>query len=181
MNNLFPITQFLHFRSAKCKMTKCDFFFFLETNFLNQSITVLSYTLKYWHWPQRLSVGTGWAFLHRAKQDPAQLLINSSCRLLSSQFLPSRQPRRVQSKPATLLPHFAFACQVCSVSEKKKEKKARTKPDSVCDSTTELWIKRKNLFTCVNSDLGGSASVVASPSPTPPFMYSSRTVPRWPP
>lgn len=66
-------------------------------------------------------LGGDWlGFLDRAKQDPAQLLINSSCRLLSSQFLPGRQPRRVQSKPATLLPHFAFACQVCSVSGRKK-------------------------------------------------------------
>ena len=64
----------------------------------------------------RLLNGDWLGFLDGAKQYPAQLLVNSSCRLLSSQFLPGRQPRRVQSNPATLLPHFAFACQVCSGS-----------------------------------------------------------------
>lgn len=33
----------------------------------------------------------------------------------------------------------------------------------------------------MNFDLSGAASVVANPSPTRPFMYSSRAVPQWPP
>lgn len=32
----------------------------------------------------------------------------------------------------------------------------------------------------MNFDLGGTAAVVASPSPSLPFMYSSHKVPRWP-
>lgn len=116
--NLFPYSPVLHPPTVKKKKNRtCEFFG--NKWFLNHSIMVLFYSPSI-DTGHGLLGGDWLGFLDRAKQDPAQLLINSSCRLLSSQFLPGRQPRRVQSKPATLLPHFAFACQVCSVSGRKK-------------------------------------------------------------
>lgn len=110
----------LHLPTAKNR--KCEFFG--NKWFVNHSTAVLFYSPSI-DTGHRLLGGDWLGFLDRAKQDPAQRLINSSCRLLSSQFLPGRQPRRVQSKPATLLPHFALACQVCSALEKKKKKRSQ--------------------------------------------------------
>ena len=55
--------------------------------------------------------------------------------------------------------------------KKKREKQSELHQLQSCGLTV------KNLFTCLNFDLSGAASVVANPSPTLPFMYSSRAVP----
>lgn len=104
---------------------------------------------QYWHWL---------CFPHRAKQDPARLLIKSSCRLLSSQLLPGRQPRRAQSKPATLLPHFAFACQVCSTPGNKKPGLNRS-----VRTIAGRWIRRRTCLPVRTS----TSMVLSRPLPHP--------------
>ena len=132
---------------------------------------------KYWQWPQASQWSPAPFFCLRQSQAgscTAPLLIKSSCRLLSSQFLPGRQPRRAQSKPAPLFLHFAFACQVFSMLERKKKKrKKKKKPGVKQRSSTISGLIEGSIYLCVN----GAAAVVAAPSPAPPFMYSSRTLP----
>lgn len=85
-------------------------------------------------------VGRVWLrFPHWAKQDPARLLINSSCRLLSSQLLPSHEPKRVQLKPALLLPHFAFACHVCSMGGASQR---------ACGQSPSCGLKEESGYLC---------------------------------
>lgn len=129
----------------------------------------------------RLLGGDRLGFSDRAQRDPAQLLINSSCRLLGSQFLPGCQSKKVQSKPATLLPQLAFGVPSLlhvggGGGGKKKPGPNNRAHTHTLHHQAAGQKKKKNQFTCVNFDRGGTAAVVAAPSPTPAFMYSSRSV-----
>lgn len=151
--------------------------------FLNQSIMVLFYSP---------SIDTGhrvlsgdWLFFFffffLTQSQTGSCTAPHKQQLQTAQIpVPPRPPAQEGPiKTSHITPSFRLCVpSLLRVGKRKKKKKGTPGLNQRVCTITEQWIKRKNLLTCVHFDPCGTAAVVTAPSPNPPFMYSSRTVPR---